>query len=363
MSQVLPPLVEEKLRSISHRVRELEQLMASPEVAADSRAILAHGRELGELSRSATLYEEYRKVAAELEENEALARDTSEDPEMRELAREELEPLRTRREELVEQLIDLVLVDDRFAARSVIVEIRAGTGGDEAALFVADLFRMYSRYSDKRGWKLDILDSSPTALKGFKEIMFSLSGDSVGRDMRYEMGGHRVQRVPETESQGRIHTSAVTVAVMPEAEEVDVEIDEKDLEIDFFRASGPGGQKVNKTSSAVRLRHVPSGLVVSIQDESSQHKNRARAMKVLRSRLLEQRESERASKEQDLRRGQIGSGDRNQRIRTYNYPQNRVTDHRIGENFNLDRILIEGDLSPVIDVLRGHDREEQLRNL
>ncbi len=363
MSKVLPPLVEQKLHHFAHRARELEQLMSSPEIASDSQAILAHGKELGTLHRPVTLYGEYKKSVEAIAENESIAKDSSEDPELRELAKEELKELETKIDDLVDNLIDLVLVDDKNASKNVIVEIRAGTGGDEAALFVADLFRMYSRFADKNGWRVDVLNSSPTALKGFKEIMFSLAGDSVGRDMRYEMGGHRVQRVPETESQGRIHTSAVTVAVMPEAEEVDVDVNDNDIEIDYFRASGPGGQKVNKTSSAVRMKHIPTGLVVSIQDESSQHKNRAKAMKVLRSRLYDLYERERASKERDLRRGQIGSGDRNQRIRTYNFPQNRVTDHRISENFNLDKVLIEGDLSKVLEILRGHDREEQLKNL
>ena len=362
--KTLPPLVLKKLEELGRRYDELEGLVSRPEIATDPRALQSYSRELGSLRRRVTRLRDFQRVREELEENETLANDTGEDPELRELAREEVARLAPTHDELVDQLVDFVLVDGGDdASRNVIVEIRAGTGGDEAALFVADLFRMYTRYAEKARWKIEILNASETSLKGYKEIIFSVRGESVGRDMRYEMGGHRVQRVPETESQGRIHTSAVTVAVMAEAEEIDVELKEKDLEFDFFRASGPGGQKVNKTSSAVRLTHLPTGLVISIQDETSQHKNKAKALKVLRSRLYAKYEAERREKEQDLRRGQIGSGDRNQRIRTYNFPQNRVTDHRIGENFNLDRVLLEGDLSCVIEMLRGYQREEQLKNL
>ena len=363
MTKELPPLIRKKLEGLREKSKELEDLMTRSEVLADSQKLLAYSRQLGELRRPVAQFDEYVRLTREIEDNETLSRDSSEDQELRSLAKEELRQLGPQREGIVDLLVDAILVDDKNAAKNVIMEIRAGTGGDEAALFVADLFRMYRMFAEKKGWRVDLMDASATALKGYKEIVFSVTGDSVNRDLRYEMGGHRVQRVPETESSGRIHTSAATVAVMAEAEEVDVEVKEGDLEWEFCRASGPGGQKVNKTSSAVRLRHVPTGLVVRIQDESSQHKNRAKALKVLRARIFQARESETREKEQNIRRSQIGSGDRNQRIRTYNFPQNRVTDHRIGENFNLDRILLEGELSSLLDSLRGHEREEQLKNL
>ncbi|HVR73488.1 MAG TPA: peptide chain release factor 1, partial [Planctomycetota bacterium] len=286
-----------------------------------------------------------------------------EDPLLRELAREEIARLEPILAKLTSELMDAVLVEDKDASKNVIMEIRAGTGGDEAALFAGDLLRMYSKYAERRGWKLEVLEQSPTDLGGFKQLVLSITGEFVHRDLRYEMGGHRVQRVPTTETQGRIHTSTATVAVLSEPEEVEIEIKESDIRMDFYRAGGPGGQNVNKTSSAVRLTHIPSGLVVAIQEESSQHKNRARAMRVLRSRLYDLRENERKEKEQTLRRTQIGSGDRSQKIRTYNFPQNRVTDHRINENFNLERIVHEGNLDALSEALRGHDRDQRIKEL
>jgi peptide chain release factor 1 len=359
---MLPPLVEKKLQELEGKHAELEKALASAEVT--SRPDYPRlSRELGTLGKVVGRYQEYLGVSREIAENTELARSSKEDAELRELARQELARLEPEAERLAAELIDRILVEDKDAAKNVIMEVRAGTGGDEAALFARDLFGMYRRLADRRGWKVEVLGASGTNLGGYKEIVFSVAGRDVFRDLRYEMGGHRVQRVPDTEASGRIHTSAATVAVMSEPEEVEVEIKDSDLKIDFYRSSGPGGQNVNKTSSAVRITHLPTGLVVAIQEESSQHKNRAKAMRVLRSRLYEARENERKMKEQDIRRSQIGSGDRNQRIRTYNFPQNRVTDHRIGENFNLERVLHEGELDPVIEALRGYDREEQLKAL
>ena len=345
------------------RYSELEALVATPEVLASPALYKSHSKELGTLAKVVNRFREFQKLRKELGENEELGRSSGEDPALRQLAKEEVARITPIATGLADELIETVLVEDKEASRNVIMEIRAGVGGDEAALFAGDLFRMYSKYAERKGWKVELMDASPTDLGGFKEVVFSVSGDSVHRDLRYEMGGHRVQRVPETEGSGRIHTSAATVAVLSEPEEVDIEIRESDIRMDFYRAGGPGGQNVNKTSSAVRLTHLPTGLVVAIQEESSQHKNRARAMRVLRTRLYDLYEGERREKEQNTRRTQIGSGDRSQRIRTYNFPQNRVTDHRINENFNLERIVQEGDLEPMTKLLRGYDRDLRMKEL
>ena len=360
---MLPPLIEEKIRKTIERHAELEKRLSDPDIMSQPVRFRRLSRECGSAAKVVERFRLYRTLTESIEENEALARDAKEDAEIREMAREELERLQPELEAITRELTDRILVEDKDASRNVIIEIRAGTGGDEAALFAGDLFRMYSKLAERKSWKTEVIDANATDLGGFKEIIFSVSGDDVHRDLRYEMGGHRVQRVPSTETSGRIHTSAATVAVMGEPEDVEVAINDSALKMDFFRASGPGGQKVNKTSSAVRLTHLPSGIVVSIQDEVSQHKNRAKAMRVLRTRLFEHTERERLSKEQDQRRSQIGSGDRSQRVRTYNFPQNRVTDHRIGQNFNLEHVIKEGDLEPVITAMRDHDREQQLKAL
>lgn len=359
---MLPPLVEKKLQAQVEEHTDLEAVMSTGTVHGRSDyPVLA--RKFGALGKRVARYQDYLDFQKELEQNEELSRNTSEDTELRELAREELERIRPQVEAVARELVDMVLVEDKDGSKNAIVEIRAGTGGDEAALFAADLFRMYRKCAERKRWKVEVLDQSVTDLDGFKEITFSVTGDSVFRDLCYERGGHRVQRVPETETSGRIHTSAATVAVMSEPEAVEVDIKETDLRIDYYRSSGPGGQNVNKTSSAVRITHNPTGIVVAIQEESSQHKNRAKAMRVLRSRIYEAYENERKEKEQSLRRSQIGSGDRNQRVRTYNFPQNRLTDHRIGQNFNLEKVILEGDLDPVIESLRGYEREERLKTL
>lgn len=360
---MLPPLIVKKLEVSVARHAELEALVSSPEVLASPALYKSYSKELGTLAKVVGKFREHQKLFRELRENEELSQASGEDPALRQLAREEMARIAPLLETVAEELVEGVLVEDKDGARNVIMEIRAGVGGDEAGLFAGDLFRMYSKYAERKGWKVELMDASPTPLGGFKEIIFSIAGDSVHRELRYEMGGHRVQRVPETEGSGRIHTSAATVAVLSEPEEVDMEVRESDIRMDFYRASGPGGQNVNKTSSAVRLTHIPTGLVVAIQEESSQHKNRARAMRVLRTRLFDLYEGQRKEKEQSARKTQIGSGDRSQRIRTYNFPQNRVTDHRLNENFNLERVVEEGDLEPMARALRSYDRDLKMKEL
>jgi len=343
---------EQRIAQARTRLRELEQLLSDPAVARQPAKIQALGRELGQLRPLVDVGERYAKVRSDLEEARAMARD--EDAEMAELARDEVQRLEEVLEAAEAELRELLMPRDPNDEKNAILEIRAGAGGDEAALFAAELFRMYSRYAERRGWKVEPLSTSETGTGGLKEIIASIDGRDVFSRLKYERGVHRVQRVPETESQGRIHTSTVTVAVMPEAEEVDVEIDPGDLRIDVMRAGGPGGQSVNTTDSAVRITHLPTGIVVQCQDEKSQHKNKAKALRVLRSRLLEaereRAEAERASE----RRAQVGTGERSEKIRTYNFPQSRVTDHRAGITLHkLDGVL-EGDLDDLIDGVRSH---------
>ena len=278
------------------------------------------------------------------------------------MARAEVEELLQSEADLYEALQRLLVDDDPNADKDVIIEIRSGVGGDEASLFAADLFRMYSRYAERNKFKIEVLSANPSGVKGYKEIIFGMAGNLTYEKLRYESGGHRVQRVPETESQGRVHTSLATVAVLPEVEDLEIELKTEDIKMDTFRAGGPGGQNVNKTSSAVRLTHEPTGLVVSCQDESSQHKNRAKAMRVLRARLYELEENRRSSERDETRKGQVGSGDRSERIRTYNFPQNRVTDHRLKENYTLDR-LVDGDLERLFSDLKLLDIEAKLKTL
>jgi peptide chain release factor 1 len=342
----------ERIAQAEARVRELEQLLSDPELARQPGRIQALGKELGQLRPLVEVGDRYRKAMGELDDARVMAED--EDADMAALAREEVTRLEAEVAEAEAKLRELLMPRDPNDEKSAILEIRAGAGGDEAALFAADLFRMYSRYAERQGWKVEPLSTSETGGGGLKEIIASVDGRDVFSRLKYERGVHRVQRVPATESQGRIHTSTVTVAVMPEAEEVDVDIDPGDLRIDVMRAGGPGGQSVNTTDSAVRITHVPTGIVVQCQDEKSQHKNKAKAMKVLRSRLLdaerERAESERASE----RRSQVGSGDRSEKIRTYNFPQSRVTDHRAGITLHkLDGVL-EGDLDELVDGVRSY---------
>ncbi len=349
----------ERLLAIEDHYRELESMLGDPELLADVERWQKMNRELSQLSPIVEKVRDYRRVTKEIEDDEAVLAD-SDDAELKSLAAEELSSLREEKAALEKEFPILLLPKDPNDDKSVIVEIRGGVGGEEAALFAGDLFRMYTRYAEKQGWRVSIIDSSPTELGGFKEISFSVDGAGAFSRLKYERGTHRVQRVPETESQGRIHTSAVTVAVLPEADDVEVDIKNEDLKIDTYRAGGAGGQYVNKTESAIRITHLPTGIVVQCQDEKSQLKNKEKAMRVLRARILEQAQEQQAAEEAADRKSQIGSGDRSERIRTYNFPQNRLTDHRVDLTlYSLDRI-IEGNLDPVLDALREKDVSERI---
>ncbi len=348
----------ERLDEIKERFREIEQELSNPDVVKDQNRYRELTKEHSELGQIVRVYDEFLDVRRQIEENRELLKDP--DPEMRELAKAELAELEQREQKLQERLKLLLLPKDPNDEKNVLLEIRAGTGGDEAALFAADLFRMYSRYAERQGWKVEILSAHETGIGGFKEIIALISGDRVYSRLKYESGTHRVQRVPETETQGRIHTSAVTVAVLPEADEVDVDINPQDLRIDVYRASGAGGQHVNKTESAVRITHLPTGLVVQCQDERSQHKNKAKAMKVLAARLLDLKRQEQQSQMTEQRRSQVGSGDRSERIRTYNFPQGRVTDHRIGLTLYKLEDIMQGNIDELIEALGTHFQAEAL---
>jgi peptide chain release factor 1 len=348
-----------RIREIEERYSELESELGRPNTVQDLRKYQKLMREHKSLSPIVAAYREYRSLQNEIENSRSLLDDP--DQEMKKLAREEIEALRPRLSELEDRLKVLLLPKDPNDDKNILLEIRAGTGGEEAALFAADLFRMYTRYAELRGWKTEILSQHITGIGGFKEAILLIEGDGVYSRLKFESGVHRVQRVPETETQGRIHTSAVTVAVLPEAEEVDVQINPEELRIDVYRSSGCGGQHVNTTDSAVRITHLPSGLVVTCQDEKSQHKNKAKAMKVLRSRLLDLEQSEQERKQSEERKNMVGSGDRSERIRTYNFPQGRVTDHRIGLTLYRLEGILQGEIDPVIDPLITHFQTETLK--
>jgi peptide chain release factor 1 len=353
----------DRLEELEKRMVELEQMLADPESSKNPQRYTALAKEHGALGKLVNAYRRYKKLKTEFEEARMLAGDETADEEFRDLAEQEAEEKERQLVELSRKLTDLLLSRDEGADRNAIVEIRAGTGGEEAALFAADVFRMYGHFAESRHWKMEILSSSPTELGGLREVVFSLSGPGAYGTMRYESGGHRVQRVPRTETQGRIHTSLVTVAVLPEAEEVDLDIPDDDLRIERITGGGPGGQSINKTASAVRVTHLPTGMIVHCQDERSQHRNLDKAMRILRSRLLEIEEERREKERGDLRRSMVRSGDRSEKVRTYNFPQNRVTDHRINKSiYDLDGIL-GGHLDDFVEALAQKDKEERLKNI
>jgi peptide chain release factor 1 len=346
------------LAKVVTRFEELDRLLSDPTVASDPRRLRDLAKERSQVEPTIRTLGEYRRVEKMVRDDEAAA--ASGDADLAEFARAELPELRERMTRLETELQKLLVPRDPDDDKNVIVEVRAGTGGDEASLFAADLYRMYAKHAERKGWRQEVLSSSPSEIGGFKEIIFQLSGESVYREMKFESGVHRVQRVPDTEASGRIHTSAATVAVLPEVEDVDVDIQEKDIRVDVYRAGGPGGQGVNTTDSAVRITHLPSGLVVTCQDERSQIKNRAKAMRVLRARLYDAKLQEQQSKLASQRKAQVSTGDRSAKIRTYNFPQSRVTDHRI--NLTIYRLpeVLEGELGELTEALSAADQAERL---
>lgn len=351
-----------KLKKLEEKYDEINELLSKTEIINDQSKYQKYARTHAELSEIVGKYRDFKSVLQEIEDTLEMLEEDNDD-EFRQMLLEEKSKLQERRDTLEEDLKVLLLPRDPNDEKSVIMEIRAGTGGEEAALFAADLFRMYTRYAEDQGWKIDIMDSHYTDIGGIKELVFVVDGHGAYSKLKYESGVHRVQRIPTTESGGRIHTSAATVAVLPEAEEVEVEIDPNEIRVDVYCSSGPGGQSVNTTQSAVRLTHIPSGLVVTCQDEKSQHKNKAKALRVLRARLKEMAEEEKNAEMAGTRKSQVGSGDRSERIRTYNFPQGRVSDHRINLTLHKLDIILAGQLKEVIEPLIAHDQAERLKQV
>jgi peptide chain release factor 1 len=350
----------DKLIGIENRYKELETLLSDPNILQDREAYQKYAREHAELNKIVMVFRDYQTVGTEIDGSLELLKD--DDPEIAQMANEEIDRLNGRKEQLEALLKQLLVPKDPLDGKNVIIEIRAGTGGEEAGLFASDLYKMYQRFAETMSWEVELLGHHATGVGGLKEVIAIVKGKNAYSRLKYESGTHRVQRVPATETQGRIHTSAVTVAVLPEAEDVDVHIDPNDIKVDVYRSTGPGGQSVNTTDSAVRITHLPTGVVVTCQDEKSQHKNKAKAMKVLRARLLDTMIQEQNDKRSEERKSQVGSGDRSERIRTYNYPQGRVTDHRIGLTlYKLDNIL-QGDIAEIVDELTTYYQAQALKN-
>ena len=352
-----------KLDEIEARYSEIEKQISDPEIATDSARLIPLSKEQGKLRTIVSQYREYKKTLSGIEDAEQILNDDTVDDDFKDLAQEEIQELEAKKGTLLEEIANSLVMADEISANSVIMEIRAGTGGEEAALFARDLYDMYIRYAEGRKWKVENLSFSTTEKGGFREVIFGVKGSGVWSELGYEGGGHRVQRVPETESQGRIHTSAATVAVLPEPEEVDIQINPEDVIEHVSRSSGPGGQNVNKVNSAIKLEHVPTGITVSMHDEQSQHKNRAKAWRILKSRIYEDVEKKKRAQRDSQRKTMIGSGDRSDKIRTYNFPQNRVTDHRINLSlYNLDKIM-NGDMDELITGLKDYDKQQRLKEL
>ena len=350
----------DKLQGVEKRYIELEQLLSDSKVLQDRQAFQSYSREHAEISKVVEAYREYKKTVQELEDCRELLKD--DDPEIKELAKEDAERLSLLKEEQEQELRVLLIPKDPLDGKNVLIEIRAGTGGEEAGLFAGDLFNMYSRYAESQRWKVEVMTQNVTGVGGIKEVVAMIHGQGAFSRFKYESGTHRVQRVPATEAQGRIHTSAVTVAVLPEAEDVEINVEPNEIKVDVYRSTGPGGQSVNTTDSAVRLTHLPTGLVVTCQDEKSQHKNKAKAMKVLKARLLDKEVREQNAKRSEERKSQIGSGDRSERIRTYNFPQGRVTDHRIGLTLYKLESVLEGQIDELVNALITHYQAQALQN-
>jgi len=351
----------DNLEAIKARLDDVTRQLSDPGVTKDQGRYRTLSKEHANLTPIVATYDRYRKLERELTSQQAILADAKEDPEIKEMAHQELPGLRRQFEQIAHALKELLLPKDPLDDSDIVLEIRAGTGGEEAALFAADLYRMYTRYAEARGWKTDLLSSSPADAGGFKEIIVAIEGNEVYKRMKFESGVHRVQRVPQTETQGRIHTSAATVAVLPEADEIEVDIQPQDVRVDVFRSSGPGGQSVNTTDSAVRVTHIPSGIVVSCQDEKSQHKNKSKAMKILRARIFERMLAEQQQAEAAKRKSMVGTGDRSERIRTYNFPQSRVTDHRIGLTSHRLSGILQGEIDELVEALLTHDQTEKLK--